>query len=73
MSAIDLKDDGLKEYSYVFFANGAKVMTREFDKFLPDLIPHLLEVIGESELTYIGRHDEVAMYFNAHAASLTFI
>ena len=46
MSAIELKDDSLKEFSYVFFANGAKVMTRDFDKFLPQLIPHLLEVSG---------------------------
>jgi hypothetical protein len=47
---IALNDEGLKEYSYVFIANAAKVMTHDFDSHLPQLVPYLLTVIGESEL-----------------------
>ena len=48
-TGILLDDDELKEHSYVFYANTAKVMKSSFTPYLPQLVPHLLEVAKESE------------------------
>jgi importin-4 len=59
MNGIQLEDETLKEFSYVFFANCVKVMKTEgFEAFAPQLVPHLLEVISESEYTLIGPDDD---------------
>eukprot|EP00604_Paraphysomonas_vestita_P001190 CAMPEP_0174822840 /NCGR_PEP_ID=MMETSP1107-20130205/19050_1 /TAXON_ID=36770 /ORGANISM="Paraphysomonas vestita, Strain GFlagA" /LENGTH=571 /DNA_ID=CAMNT_0016043059 /DNA_START=425 /DNA_END=2137 /DNA_ORIENTATION=+ len=50
MQGIQIGEDSLKEYAYTYFANCAKVMKNTFDQHLETLIPHLLEVIAESEL-----------------------
>lgn len=59
MQGIQL-DDQLKEFAYIYFANGAKVMKNAFDPSLKQLVEHLLEVIQESELTMKGGDDEMA-------------
>lgn len=52
MQALALDDDGLKEHSYVFFANASKVMgsTDRFAPYFQAIVPKLLDVVGESEL-----------------------
>ncbi|KAJ8598527.1 hypothetical protein CTAYLR_001323 [Chrysophaeum taylorii] len=39
----------LAEYSYGFFANVAKVMRTRFSPLLPQLVPHLIEVIARRD------------------------
>mmetsp|Transcript_20410 Transcript_20410/g.36828 ORF Transcript_20410/g.36828 Transcript_20410/m.36828 type:complete len:1073 (-) Transcript_20410:64-3282(-) len=39
----------LHEFAYAVFANLAKVMKEEFAPALPDLVPHLVQVIGTDE------------------------
>jgi hypothetical protein len=39
----------LHEFAYAVFANLAKVMGEEFAPVLPDLVPHLIKVIGANE------------------------
>jgi hypothetical protein len=39
----------LHEFAYAVFANLAKVMKEEFAPALPELVPHLVEVIGTDE------------------------
>lgn len=39
----------LQEFAYAVFANLAKVMKEEFAAVLPELVPHLIEVIGTDE------------------------
>jgi importin-4 len=39
----------LHEFAYAVFANLAKVMKEEFSPALPDLVPHLVNVIGQEE------------------------
>jgi importin-4 len=39
----------LQEFAYAVFANLAKVMKDEFAPALPDLVPHLIQVIGTDE------------------------
>jgi hypothetical protein len=50
IQALQFEDDTLQEHSYVFFANGAKVMTNEFNVHLASLVPHLLEFIEKTGL-----------------------
>lgn len=50
MQGVQIGEDSLKEYAYTYFANCAKVMKNTFDQHLETLVPHLLEVISESEL-----------------------
>lgn len=52
LHALTLNDDALKEHSYVFFANSAKVMgpSGSFARYLPTVVPTLIEVVNESEL-----------------------
>ena len=51
---IQLKDESLKEHSFVFIANCAKVMGKAYESYMPSLVPFLLEVIGESELMLLS-------------------
>lgn len=39
----------LQEFAYAVFANLAKVMKEEFAPVLPELVPHLIQVIGTDE------------------------
>jgi hypothetical protein len=39
----------LHEFAYAVFANLAKVMKEEFAPALPELVPHLVQVIGTDE------------------------
>jgi hypothetical protein len=39
----------LHEFAYAVFANLAKVMKEEFAPALPELVPHLIQVIGTDE------------------------
>ena len=39
----------LQEFAYAVFANLAKVMKEEFAPVLPELVPHLIDVIGTDE------------------------
>lgn len=64
-----LNDATLKEFSYVYIANCAKAMKTAFNPILPTLMPHLLEVIGESEM-YIVDSDEEDDEPAAHTISL---
>lgn len=60
LQGIQIGEDSLKEYAYTYVANCAKVMTHAFDPHLQNLVPHLLEVISESELApYTGDDDDV--------------
>ncbi len=55
---MQLGDIALKEYSYVFIANCAKVMGHAFDPLLAQLVPYLLEVITENEVMLIGDEEQ---------------
>jgi len=50
----------LHEFAYAAFANLAKVMGEEFSFVLPELVPHLLKVIGADEGTVEKARDENA-------------
>jgi len=58
MQAVQLGDESLKEHSYVFIANCAKVMGKAYVPFLPELVPFLLGVVEESEVTIHQEGDE---------------
>jgi hypothetical protein len=58
IQATTLKDEGLKEHTFVFIANCAKVMSTAFNPYLPNLVPYLLEVINESELSIYSSEDD---------------
>jgi len=55
---VGLKDETLKEFSFVFIANCAKAMGKAFDSYLPSLVPFLLEVVAESEVVLLGREKD---------------
>jgi importin-4 len=58
LQGIQIGEDSLKEYAYTYVANVAKVMKNAFDSQLETLVPHLLEVVSESELNpYVGEAD----------------
>mmetsp|Transcript_20737 Transcript_20737/g.26835 ORF Transcript_20737/g.26835 Transcript_20737/m.26835 type:complete len:1175 (-) Transcript_20737:204-3728(-) len=46
---LDFDSTELAEYSYGFFANIAKVMRHEFAPLIPQLVPHLLDVISRQD------------------------
>lgn len=50
----------LAEYSYGFFANVAKVMRTSFARLLPQLVPHLLEVIARRDGASLKFQDDEA-------------
>lgn len=52
-------EGGLCEYSYTYIANTAKVMGDTFNDHLASLVPHLLDVIRESELSAFTDDDDV--------------
>ena len=58
MMAFELDDDDLKEHSYIYFANSAKVMGRQFDVYLAQLVPMLLRVTMETELIAHNPEDD---------------
>lgn len=58
IQALQFEDETLKEHSYVFFANGAKVMTSEFNNYLQSLVPHLLEFIDQDGFIKDGSDDD---------------
>eukprot|EP00602_Paraphysomonas_sp_CaronLab_P003188 CAMPEP_0185039098 /NCGR_PEP_ID=MMETSP1103-20130426/35595_1 /TAXON_ID=36769 /ORGANISM="Paraphysomonas bandaiensis, Strain Caron Lab Isolate" /LENGTH=964 /DNA_ID=CAMNT_0027577857 /DNA_START=417 /DNA_END=3311 /DNA_ORIENTATION=- len=51
MQGVQIDEDELKEYSYTYIANCAKVMKNVFDQYLSHLVPHLLDVIRQPELS----------------------
>lgn len=55
---IQLNDESLKEHSFVFIANCAKVMGKAYEPYMPALVPYLLEVISESELVLLSPEDK---------------
>ncbi|KAI2493412.1 Vacuolar 14 Fab1-binding region [Fragilaria crotonensis] len=54
----------LHEFAYAVFANLAKVMGEEFAPVLPDLVPHLIKVIGANEGHMEKADDEDGDQFN---------
>lgn len=60
MQALQLKEteSTLAEYSFLFFANSAKVMGTHMTQFLPTLVPLLLEAAEESEVVFNGPDDD---------------
>jgi len=59
--ALTLNDDSLKENSYVFVANCAKVMGKQFVSYMPTMVPVLIEVVSESEIFVPDDEDEEAV------------
>ena len=55
---MELHDDALNEYSYIFIANAAKVMGNAFDSHLEMLVPQLLNVITEPEIVSMEDEDD---------------
>jgi hypothetical protein len=55
---IHLNDESLKEHSFVFIANCAKVMGKAFEPYMPSLVPYLLEVINESEVMLVSNKED---------------
>ena len=58
LQALEKEDDCLKEHSYVFFANAAKVMgpTDRFAPYFAAIVPKLLDVVNEPEIR--GANDD---------------
>ena len=52
-------EGSLCEYSYTYIANTAKVMGSAYKEHLETLVPHLLDVIREGELTALADEDDV--------------
>ena len=48
---LELNNPTLREHSFIYFANAAKVMTHAFDAHLPEMVPFLATVIREPELS----------------------
>lgn len=55
---IHLNDESLKEHSFVFIANCAKVMGKAYEPYMPALVPYLLEVIAESEVVLLSNKED---------------
>lgn len=53
-----LNDESLKEHSFVFIANSAKVMGRAFEMYLGEMVPYLIGVLSESELSVMENVDD---------------
>jgi hypothetical protein len=49
MNGLSLNSTDLQEFAYAVFANLAKVMKDDFAPALPELVPHLIEVIDMDE------------------------
>lgn len=58
MQSTHIEHESLKEFSYIYLANVAKAMNSAFASYLPTLVPHLLDVINESELSALQEEDE---------------
>jgi hypothetical protein len=59
MQAIQMNNSDLLEYTYVFFANAAKVMEEGFAPYVEAIMPNILEMVGQTELVF-GDEDEEA-------------
>ena len=57
IQAIQINDENLKEFSYIYIANAAKACNNGFNVHLPSLVGHLLDVIRESEAELIDGDD----------------
>jgi hypothetical protein len=55
---LKLDDENLKEHCFVYVANSVKVMGKDFQNFLPTLVPYLLDVVEESEIVKYEDEDE---------------
>ena len=53
-----LKDESLREFSYVFISNSVKAMGDDFVPILPQLVPILLDVVREDEEGVNDEDDE---------------
>ena len=51
MQGLQIEDVALKEHSFIYFANAAKVMGHTFDAHLHEMVPFLAGVIREPELS----------------------
>jgi hypothetical protein len=51
MQGLQIDDPGLKEHSFIYFANAVKVMGNTFDDHLKEMVPFLAGVICEPELS----------------------
>lgn len=51
MQGLQVEDSALKEHSFIYFANAAKVMGHTFDQHLKEMVPFLAGVIREPELS----------------------
>lgn len=58
LSGIELNNELLKEHSFIFIANIAKVRGKKFEPFLGKLVPYILEVAQESEIFRVENEDE---------------
>ena len=61
--AVDSTD--LHEFAYALFANLSKVMGDEFSPCLPELVPHLLEVVGKDDGCFVAvaRKNQVRLWW----------
>ena len=59
MEGLTTDSTDLQEFAYAVFANLAKVMKEEFAPVIPDLVPHLLQVINmdEGQLEQAAQND----------------
>ena len=58
---LTLDSTDLHEFAYALFANLGKVMGGEFSPCLPELVPHLLEVVGKDDGCFeaVARENQV--------------
>jgi hypothetical protein len=63
MEGLTFDSTDLHEFAYAVFANLAKVMGEEFAPVLPELVPHLLQVIGvdEGQVEAIENTEQVSL------------
>lgn len=55
---LQLDDENLKEHCFVYVANSVKVMGKDFQNFLPELVPYLLDIVEEDEILKCDEDDE---------------
>jgi hypothetical protein len=63
MEGLTFESTDLHEFAYAVFANLAKVMGEEFAPVLPELVPHLIQVIGvdEGQLEAVQNTEQVSL------------
>jgi importin-4 len=55
---VELDDEDLKEYAFLFIANTVKVMKDTFAPYLPSLVPYLLDLVEDPEVMQEVSEDE---------------